>query len=71
MIDTVVMLRQVPTEISKVQALFRLSDEEAANLPILPPGRALWRIAGRPSVVQTVLTESGSALFQTDNAMSG
>ncbi len=53
----------------EARSLLGLTGPEAAAIPQLGQGWALWRIAGRASVVQHVISETERALFDTDKAM--
>ncbi len=70
-IQTRVLLRQPPEQVTAAADLFDLTDRERAWLGQLLPGRAIWKIGARTAVVQTVLTGPELDLFDTDTAMTG
>lgn len=50
--ETRVIYRQAPGEIAAARELLGLTDTEAALIPTLPAGVALWRVGGRSFVVE-------------------
>jgi type IV secretory pathway VirB4 component len=50
--ETRVIYRQAPGEIAAARELLGLTDTEAAIIPTLPAGVALWRVGGRSFVVE-------------------
>ncbi|MFZ4585086.1 MAG: ATP-binding protein [Acidimicrobiia bacterium] len=69
--QTRVLLRQSSDQIDDAQHALGLTGPEAALLPRLARGRALWKIAGRTAVVQHVLGTSEHRWCNTDAAMAG
>jgi len=68
-IQTRVLLRQPPEQISAAVDMFDLSERERHWLGQLVQGRAIWRIGARSAVVHTVLTPTEQRLFDTDQQM--
>jgi len=64
--QTRVLFRQPPDEVQQARELLGLTSAEAALLPDLARGRALWRVAGRSAVVQHVIGPAERALVDTD-----
>jgi type IV secretory pathway VirB4 component len=69
-IQTRIVFRQPPDQVDVAADLFALTDRETAWVGQLVRGRALWRLQRRGAVVQTVLTATEQALFDTDQKMS-
>jgi type IV secretory pathway VirB4 component len=69
-IQTRIVFRQPPDQISVARDLFALTDRETAWIGQLVRGRALWRLQSRGAVVHTVLTATETALVDTDQSMS-
>ncbi|MPZ89193.1 MAG: ATP-binding protein [Nitriliruptorales bacterium] len=68
--ETRIILNQPPGEISTAVRLLGLTDAEAALLPGLPRGRALWKIAGRSFLVDHRLSQSEWPIIDTDAGMN-
>ena len=66
---TRVFFQQAPGEVAEAQSLLGLSDVEAALLPRLAKGRALWRVGDRSAVVQHVVSPR-ETFTDTDSSMS-
>jgi hypothetical protein len=65
--DTRVVFRQATDQVSEATALLDLSSTEAALLPRLKKGRALWKVGGsHTSVVQHVIADAEKAICNTD-----
>jgi len=67
--QTRVLFRQSSDQVADATDLLRLSAPEAALLPRLGRGRALWKVGDRTAVVAHVLGE-GAALYDTDIRMA-
>ena len=68
-IQTRVLLRQPPEQVTAAAELFDLTERERDWLGQLVQGRAMWRIGARSAVVHTVLTGNERRLFDTDQTM--
>jgi hypothetical protein len=68
-IQTRVLLRQPPEQISAAAEMFDLTERERGWLSQLVPGRAIWQVGARSAVVQTILIDNERTLFDTDQAM--
>jgi hypothetical protein len=68
--QTRVLFRQSTDQVADAAGLLRLSDAEAALLPRLSRGRALWKIGDRTAVVAHVLSGTERALADTDARMA-
>ena len=68
-IQTRVLLRQPPEQVTAAAELFDLTERERDWLGQLVQGRAVWRIGARSAVVHTVLTGNERRLFDTDQMM--
>jgi type IV secretory pathway VirB4 component len=68
-IQTRVLLRQPPEQVTAAAELFDLTERERDWLGQLVKGRAIWRIGARSAVVHTVLTANERRLFDTDQMM--
>jgi hypothetical protein len=62
-IQTRVLFRQPPEQVTAAAELFDLSERERDWLGQLVPGRAIWRLGARPAVVHTILTGNERRLF--------
>jgi len=67
--QTRVLYRQASDQVEATAKLLQLSSAEAALLPKLAKGRGLWKVAGRPAVVQTVIGPAERAMCNTDQAL--
>jgi hypothetical protein len=67
--QTRVVFRQSVDQVAEATALLGLTPTEAALLPRLARGRALWRVGGHAAVVQTVVTPGEAELCDTDQKM--
>ncbi len=67
--QTRVLFRQSSDQVAEAVDLLRLSTPEAALLPRLARGRALWKVGGRTAVVQHVLGRAERLLCDTDARM--
>lgn len=67
--QTRVLLRQSSDQVDEARRMLGLTAPEAALLPRLVRGRAVWKVAGRTAVVQHVLGGSERAWCDTDTAM--
>jgi hypothetical protein len=68
--QTRVLFRQSSDQIADAVELLDLSVPEAALLPRLARGRALWKVGDRTAVVQHVLSPGESRLADTDARMA-
>lgn len=68
--ETRVLLNQPPGEIDTAVRLLGLTDAEAALLPQLPKGRALWKISGRSFLVDHRLSADEWPIIDTDQHMN-
>ena len=64
--ETHVMFGLLPKEVELTRELIGLSEAEAAVLPTLPRGRALWRVGRRSAVVQLELSDVEREICETD-----
>ena len=67
--ETRVAFAQPPGEAAAATEALGLSRTEAAALPHLPRGVALWKIGDRATIVRHVVSRSEAALVDTDAAM--
>ncbi|MDQ2729944.1 MAG: ATP-binding protein [Actinomycetota bacterium] len=67
--ETRVVFAQPPSEVDAVADALGLSSTEAALLPALPRGVALWKVGSRSFVVEHALGAGEAALVDTDAAM--
>jgi type IV secretory pathway VirB4 component len=67
--ETRVIYRQAEDQIPLATELIGLTATEAALLPTLPRGQALWRVGQRSFLVQHVLSSVEEQLVNTDAAM--
>jgi hypothetical protein len=68
--QTRIIFQQAPDQIDEARNLLGLTDVEAALLPRLVKGRALWRLGEVGAVVQHVVSAEEHAFTDTDAAMS-
>ena len=68
--QTRVLFRQSSDQVADAVELLGLSNAEAALLPRLARGRALWKVGDRSAVVQHVLGRGESRLADTDARMA-
>lgn len=68
--ETQVIYSQPAAEVDRCRDLLGLSDAEAAILPQLTRGVALWRVAGRSFLVEHRLSRTERLLVNTDERMS-
>ena len=68
--QTRVLFRQSSDQVADAADLLRLSAPEAALLPRLGRGRALWKVGDRTAVVAHVLGRSETVLADTDARMN-
>jgi hypothetical protein len=69
--ETRVLFRQAPDQVAEARALLDLTDRQAALLPHLARGRALWRWGERAEVCQHVIAPSEWRFCETDSALLG
>ena len=69
--ETRVVLNQPHGQLERATTLLGLSDVEAAELPHLPRGRALWKVGSRSFLVDHLVSAAERALIDTDAAMAG
>lgn len=69
--ETRVLFRQAPDQVDETRQLLDLTHRQAALLPQLARGRALWRSGARAEVVQHVIAESEWWFCETDGALNG
>jgi hypothetical protein len=67
--ETRVIYRQPHSEVAAARELLGLTDTEAALIPTLPRGVALWRVGGRSFVVEHRRTPAELAFTDTDARM--
>ena len=67
--ETKVIYAQDKAELEQAERLLGLTDTEAAELPNLPRGLALWLVGERSFLVRHVLSEHELALVDTDARM--
>lgn len=67
--ETRVVFAQPPSEVEQVAAALGLTSTEAALLPRLSRGVALWKVGDRSFVVEHALGAGEAALVDTDAAM--
>jgi len=68
---TRVVFRQAPGEAALARRLLGLTGPETTLVTRLARGRALWRLGGRPAVVQHHLSRREAVLCDTDARMRG
>ncbi|MGA8297624.1 MAG: ATP-binding protein, partial [Acidimicrobiales bacterium] len=69
--ETLVCFAQADSELDSTQRLFDLSDAETKLLARLRRGVALWRVAGRPYLVEHRLSSIECQIVDTDSALVG
>lgn len=69
--ETRILFRQAPDQVAETKALLGLSDTEAALLPRLARGRALWKRPGGSTLVQHVVAASEWPFCDTDANLLG
>jgi hypothetical protein len=67
--ETRVIFGQPPSEVAVAEDLLGLTGTEAALLPHLPRGMALWKVGDRSFLVEHRIGRSERALVDTDRAM--
>ncbi|MGH9023641.1 MAG: hypothetical protein ACRDV9_11170 [Acidimicrobiia bacterium] len=68
--ETRIIYAQPPSEVERCRELLGLTDTEAALLPHLPRGQALWKIGGRSFHVEHRLTPAETRIVDTDGRMT-
>jgi hypothetical protein len=68
--QTRVIFRQSSDQVELTQKALRLTDLEAALLPDLDQGTALWKVAGRAALVQHVVAPGEWIFCDTDSALA-
>lgn len=68
--QTRVLFRQSSDQVADARSLLGLTGAEAALLPRLAKGRALWKVGGHSAVVQHALAPAERPFCDTDSAMS-
>ena len=68
--QTRVLFRQATDQIPEARSLLGLTNTEAALLPRLAKGRALWKIGGRTAVVAHTIGPDELGFCDTDSAMT-
>jgi len=68
--ETRIIYAQPPSEVERCQELLGLTDTEAAMLPALRRGEALWKVGGRSFLVEHRLAPGERHLVDTDSRMS-
>jgi hypothetical protein len=68
-VETVVCYGQPPSEVAEAERLLGLGATESALLSQLGRGLALWRVGGRPYLVEHLLSSAERALVDTDARM--
>lgn len=69
--ETRIVYRQPPDQAAALGELLGLTVEETTTVQRLTPGQALWRVAGRSTVVEHVVTAIEQPLIDTNLAMGG
>ncbi|MEW6472911.1 MAG: ATP-binding protein [Actinomycetota bacterium] len=69
--ETRVLFRQAPDQVAETRTLLDLTDRQAALLPNLARGRALWRWGEHAEVVQHVVAPSEWKFADSDGALLG
>lgn len=69
--ETRIVYRQSPDQASALGALLGLTPEEITVVQRLAPGQSLWRVGGRSTVVDHVITDIERPLVDTNAAMGG
>lgn len=65
--ETRIIYAQPPSEVERCRDLLGLTDTEAAMLPALPRGQALWKVGGRSFLVEHRLAPGEIHLVDTDS----
>jgi type IV secretory pathway VirB4 component len=68
-VETKIVYGQPPSEVESARELLGLSDTEAALLPRLPRGVALWKVGTRSILVEHRLGRAERAIVDTDARM--
>ena len=68
--QTRIVFRQATDQLDDATHLLGLTGVEAATLPRLQRGRALWRVGGHAAIVQHVIASHEKAIVNTDAAMA-
>jgi type IV secretory pathway VirB4 component len=69
--ETRIVYRQPPDQAAALGDLLGLTPEEITVVQRLVPGQALWRVGGRSTVVDHVITDVERPLVDTNAAMGG
>lgn len=69
--ETRIVYRQPPDQAAALGELVGLTTEEITTVQRLPPGQALWRVGGRSTVVEHIVTDIERPLIDTNAAMGG
>lgn len=69
--QTRVVFRQAPDQLTLAKTLLGLTDTQAAMVPQLGRGVALWRLAERAHLVEHVISAADWSFCQTDAALTG
>ena len=69
--ETRIVYRQPPDQAAALGELLGLTGEEITAVQRLVPGQALWRVGGRSTVVEHVVTDIERPLIDTNAAMGG
>jgi type IV secretory pathway VirB4 component len=69
--ETRIVYRQPPDQAPALGELLGLSAEETSIVQRLVPGQALWRVGGRSTVVEHIVTDIERPLIDTNLAMGG
>jgi hypothetical protein len=67
--QTRIIFRQAADQVPDAQEALGLTEAEAAVLPRLARGRALWKLGRHAAVVQTVIGAADAAMCDTDARM--
>jgi type IV secretory pathway VirB4 component len=68
--STRIFFQQSPDQVADAQELLGLTDVEAALLPKLIRGRALWRVGQHAAIVHHILTPEDRRIVDTDSEMA-
>lgn len=68
--ETRIIYAQPPSEVERCRELLGLTDTEAAMLPGLPRGQALWKVGGRSFLVEHRLAAGDRHVVDTDSRMT-
>ena len=69
--ETRIVYRQPPDQAAALGELLGLTTEEISTVQRLTPGQALWRVGGRSTVVEHIVTDIERPLIDTNAAMGG